>query len=157
SITLIASAVGWAPTGLWFPPLIETLIALSIVYMAFENIVGARLERRWLIAFGFGVVHGFGFLFILRESLQFARSHLATSLVSFNLGVELGQVAVLAVAMPALAFFYRFVVAEKMGVIILSALVAHTAWHWMLERAAVLRGYQFSPVVFDLAFFAGVL
>ena len=74
SITLFASALGFAPTGLWFPPLIEVLIALSIVYMAFENIVGPRLERRWLIAFGFGLVHGFGFSFALRESLQ--RSHL---------------------------------------------------------------------------------
>ena len=47
SITLISSAFGLAPNVLWFPPLIETLIALSIVYMAFENIVGARLEHRW--------------------------------------------------------------------------------------------------------------
>jgi hypothetical protein len=61
SITLIASAAGLAPDALWFPPLIETLIALSIVYMAFENIVGAKVERRWIIAFAFGLVHGFGF------------------------------------------------------------------------------------------------
>ena len=81
SITLIASAAGFAPDALWFPPLIEVLIALSIVYMALENIVGAKLERRWLIAFGFGLVHGFGFSFALRESLQFAGTHLATSLV----------------------------------------------------------------------------
>ena len=84
SITLIASASGLAPDALWFPPLIEVLIALSIVYMALENIVGAKLERRWLIAFGFGLVHGFGFSFALRESMQFAGRHLAASLVSFN-------------------------------------------------------------------------
>ena len=52
--------------------LVETLIAASIVYMALENIVGARLHRRWLVAFAFGLVHGFGFSFVLRESLQFA-------------------------------------------------------------------------------------
>src|SRR5439155_21215780 len=103
SITLIASAAGYAPSALWFPPLIEVLIALSIVYMALENIVGARLERRWLIAFGFGLVHGFGFAFALRQSLQFAGSHLATSLVSFNVGVEIGQLFVLAIALPVLA------------------------------------------------------
>jgi hypothetical protein len=57
SITLIAAATGLAPDALWFPPLIETLIALSIVFMAFENIVGAKLHRRWMIAFGFGLVH----------------------------------------------------------------------------------------------------
>jgi len=55
SITLLASALGMAPDALWFAPLIETLIALSIVYMAFENIVGPKLEQRWLITFGFGL------------------------------------------------------------------------------------------------------
>jgi len=143
SITLVASAVGMSPDGLWFPPLIEVLIALSIVYMAIENIVGPKLERRWLIAFGFGLVHGFGFSFALRESMQFAGSHLATSLVSFNIGVELGQLFVLALTIPALTLLFRRVVAERMGTIILSALVAHTAWHWMVDRFAVLRQYQF--------------
>src|SRR5262245_58415340 len=88
SITLIASAYNLAPQALWFPPLIETLIAISIVYMALENIVGSGGERRlqlslrpnlqyrWMIAFGFGLVHGFGFSFALRETLQFAGSHL---------------------------------------------------------------------------------
>jgi HupE / UreJ protein len=66
SLTLIASAFGLAPDALWFPPLVETLIALSIVYMALENIVAPRLGRRWMIAFGFGLVHGFGFAFALR-------------------------------------------------------------------------------------------
>ena len=55
SVTLIASAYGMAPDSLWFPPLIETLIAISIVYMAFENIVGAKLQRRWMVTFGFGL------------------------------------------------------------------------------------------------------
>ena len=142
SITLIASAAGFAPDALWFPPLIEVLIAASIVYMALENIIGAKLERRWLVAFGFGLVHGFGFSFALRESLQFAGSHLATSLVSFNIGVELGQLAVLAVAVPALNWVFSHAVQERIGTIILSAFVAHTAWHWMLDRGAVLARYH---------------
>ena len=152
SITLIASASGLAPDALWFPPLIEVLIALSIVYMAFENIVGARVERRWIIAFAFGLVHGFGFAFILRQSLQFAGSHLATSLVAFNVGVELGQMFVLAIAIPALALLFRYVVAERMGTILLSALVAHTAWHWMLDRGAVLRQYELAWPTMDAVF-----
>ena len=115
SVTLIASAFDMAPGALWFPPLIETLIAVSIVYMAFENIVGAAragdaggsrdrraLERRWVVAFGFGLVHGFGFSFALRESLQFAGAHLLTSLLAFNVGVELGQLLVLVILVPAL-------------------------------------------------------
>ena len=155
SITLIASAYGVAPDALWFPPLIETLIAVSIVYMAFENIVGTSSHRRWMIAFGFGLVHGFGFSFALREKLQFAGSHLATSLLSFNIGVELGQLLVLILLIPALQALFRFVVAERMGTIILSALVAHTGWHWMLERGAILGRFQ--PPALDAAFLAGAL
>src|SRR5439155_17417413 len=143
SITLIASAYDLGPSSLWFPPLIETLIAISIVYMALENIVGSpgerRLQRRWMIAFGFGLVHGFGFSFALRQTLQFAGSHLLASLVSFNVGVELGQLLVLVLLIPMLELLLRFVVAERTGTIILSALVAHTGWHWMTERADKLR------------------
>jgi len=150
SISLIASAFGFVPDALWFPPLIETLIAVTIVYMALENIVyaalgksGADVGRRWIIAFAFGVIHGFGFSFALRESLQFAGDHLLTALFAFNLGVEIGQVAVLLVLVPALNLLFAYVLPERLGIIILSALVAHTAWHWMLERAGELAKFPF--------------
>ena len=150
SITLIASAYNFAPEALWFPPLIETLIAISIVYMAIENIVGSRhqrrLQHRWIIAFGFGLIHGFGFSFALRETLQFAGSHLLTSLLSFNLGVELGQLLVLALLIPVLHILFRFVVAERIGTIILSALVAHTGWHWMIDRGSQLGQFRWQAI-----------
>jgi len=143
SITLIASAYNLAPDALWFPPLIETLIAVSIVYMALENIVGgSTVHKRWLIAFGFGLVHGFGFSFALRETLQFAGTHMLASLLSFNVGVELGQLLVLLIMIPALDLLFAHVVAERMGTIILSALVAHTAWHWMVDRYAIFRRFH---------------
>lgn len=155
SITLIASAYNFAPDFLWFPPLIEVLIAASIVYMALENIVGAgSVQRRWMIAFGFGLVHGFGFSFALRQTLQFAGSHLLTSLLSFNVGVELGQLLVLILLIPVLQFFFRYAVAERMGTIILSAIVAHTAWHWMLDRGSVLRQFRFEWPALDAALLA---
>jgi hypothetical protein len=157
SITLIASAYNLAPDALWFPPLIETLIAVSIVYMALENIVSPQLKRRWLITFAFGLVHGFGFSFALRQTLQFAGSHLLTSLLSFNVGVELGQLLVLVVLIPALGLLFRFVVAERLGTIILSTLVAHTAWHWMTERFGVLRQFRFEWPAFDAAFWAAAM
>jgi hypothetical protein len=173
SVTLIASARGLAPDALWFPPLVEALIALSIVYMAMENIVAAAAargpgrtaaepaapfsRRRWLIAFGFGLVHGFGFSFALRETLQLAGSHVLTSLVAFNVGVELGQLAVLLVLVPALGLLFRFVVVERVGTIVLSALVAHTGWHWMVERGALLRQYRFEWPAFDLLLLAAAL
>ena len=172
SVTLIASAWNAGPNGLWFPPLVETLIAASIVYMALENIVLAARDpstplragrrpsdgagrRRWIMAFAFGLVHGLGFSFALRESLQFAGSHLLTSLVSFNAGVELGQLLVLALMVPALHLLFRVVVAERIGAIVLSAFVAHTAWHWTADRWGTLQ--QFGWPAFDAAGLAALL
>ena len=158
SITLIASAYNFAPDALWFPPLIEMLIAVSIVYMALENIVGTEtVHRRWMIAFGFGLVHGFGFSFALRQTLQFAGAHMLTSLLSFNIGVELGQLLVLVILIPALELLFRHFVAERMGTIILSALVTHTAWHWMVERWEVFSRYRIQWPTLNAAFLASAM
>jgi hypothetical protein len=143
SITLIASAMDLAPDALWFPPLVETLIAASIVYMAIENVVATpSMSRRCALAFGFGLVHGFGFSFVLKETLQFAGAHLLTSLLSFNVGVELGQLVAIAVLVPAVQLLFRFLIAERMGTIVLSVLVGHTAWHWMTDRWSALSEFQ---------------
>jgi hypothetical protein len=157
SITLFASAYDLAPDALWFPPLIETLIAASIFYMALENIVGASIQRRWLLTFVFGLVHGVGFSFALKQTLQFAGSHLLTSLLAFNFGVEMGQLLVLVILIPALGLLFRYVVAERVGTIILSGIVAHKAWHWMTERGEVLAQYQLTWPEPTPAFFADVL
>jgi hypothetical protein len=155
SITLIAAAFGFVPDALWFPPLIELMIALTIIYMALENIVGSNIQRRWIITFAFGLVHGFGFSFALSDSLQFAGDHLVTSLLAFNLGVEIGQLAVLIVLLPLLALLFKHAWAEKIGIIILSALVAHTGWHWMLERFDALS--KFPTPKLDAAFVASAM
>jgi hypothetical protein len=140
SITLIAAALGFGPQALWFPALIETLIAASILYMALENVLGASLQRRWALALGFGLVHGFGFAYGLSELLQFAGSHLVTSLLAFNVGVELGQLLVLLLLIPSLNLLYKHI-NEKTLTIILSLVVGHTAWHWMLERGERLAKF----------------
>ncbi|HZW59268.1 MAG TPA: HupE/UreJ family protein [Woeseiaceae bacterium] len=155
SITLIGSALGAVPQAAWFPALIESLIAVSIVYMALENIVGARWERRWAIAFGFGLVHGYGFSFALSETLQFAGSHLLTSLLGFNLGVELGQLLVILIVVPLLNLVFRAGLPERMGTIVLSAILAHSGWHWMSERFARLSAYSFTWPQPDAATLAG--
>jgi hypothetical protein len=96
------------------------------------------------------LVHGFGFSFALRQTLQFAGSHLLASLLSFNVGVELGQLLVLVLLIPLLHVFFRFAVAERTGTIILSALVAHTGWHWMIDRGERLRQFPFAwPLLTD--------
>ena len=138
SFTLIGSAFDLVPAGSWFPPLVETTIAASIVFMALENIMGVDFSRRMLVTGLFGLVHGFGFAYGLQENLQFAGTHLLVSLFAFNIGIELGQLSVLAIMLPSLLMVRRYVLPGKVGMIILSALVALTGWQWMIERGSVL-------------------
>jgi hypothetical protein len=105
-----------------------------------------------MIAFGFGLVHGFGFSFALSESLQFAGRHLLTSLLAFNVGVELGQLVVLAIVVPVLGFLFKKWLPEVMGVVLLSALIANTGWDWFLERGGALIRYDFVAPVWDRVF-----
>jgi hypothetical protein len=157
SITLISSAFGFTPTALWFPSLIETLIALSIVYMAVENMLGAKLHRRWWIVFCFGLVHGFGFSFILADRMQFAGSHLLSALLAFNVGVELGQLLVLVIVVPLLRLAFARLPSEKVGLIVFSVIPAHSAWHWLTERGGELLQYRWEWPTLDAAFLAAAM
>src|SRR5215831_16497318 len=155
SFTLIGSAFHLAPGGAWFPPFVEMSIAASIVYMALENIMGIDFARRMLITGMFGLIHGFGFSYGLQENLQFAGTHLLVSLFAFNIGIEIGQLLVLAFMLPALLVVRRYVFPGRVGMIILSALVALTGWEWMLERGKALATVQWpSPSVAGLAILA---
>jgi hypothetical protein len=138
SVTLIGTAYNLAPIGAWFPPFIEAAIAGSIFYMAIENIIGANVNQRWIITGLFGLVHGFGFADVLKDQLQFAGSNLLVSLLSFNVGIEIGQLAVLCVFVPALALLLRGRMSGRMGIIVLSAIIANIAWQWMMERGGAL-------------------
>lgn len=138
SFTLLGSALGLAPAGRWFPPFVEAAIAASIVFMALENIIGVRIERRLLVTGLFGMVHGFGFSYGLQQSLQYAGTHLVVSLFAFNVGIELGQLLALSLMLPALALLRRHLLPGRVGMVILSAIVAETGWRWMLDRAETL-------------------
>jgi len=146
SLTLGAAVLGVAPGGLWFPPLVEVLIAASIVWLAIENIVlpEDRLASRWPVAFVFGLVHGFGFSFALADTLQYAGGNLVSALLAFNTGVELGQIAVLAAALPLLWVVRRYAGAgrERLVTVVGSVLVAHSAWHWMTDRGEALAAHR---------------
>ena len=144
-----------------FPPLIAALIALSTVYLGLENIVqaarphgagerrhGDDLNRRWKLAFGFGLLHGYAYATALREMLQYAGEHLLTALMAFNAGVGIAQIALLVVFVPALGLVLRRVVADWLGIIILSTFA--TAWDWMLERGKQLA--RFPMPSFDATF-----
>jgi len=152
SITLIASAYNLAPDALWFPVFFETLIALSIVYLAIESIVeGTAAQNRWMLAAGFGLVYGFGFSFALRQALQFGGAHVLASILSFNLGIELAQAVALLLFVPMLKLFFSLRIPERIGTIFLAALAAHAGWHRMLDRAKWLRSAQFQWPVVDPA------
>jgi hypothetical protein len=156
SITLAAAMLNLVPTGLWFPPFVELAIAVSILYMALENVLRPSLGRRWLVAFVFGLVHGFGFSFALQDTMQFAGDHLATSLLGFNLGIEAGQILVLLAVVPVLRFLSGKVRPDVLR-IVLSALIAHSAWHWSVERWEAFSAYSVPPPVLDAAFAADLM
>jgi hydrogenase/urease accessory protein HupE len=100
--------LGVAALGLWSPPsrIVEPLIALSIAYVGIENLFMKDPGRRWRITFPFGLIHGFGFASALRE-LDLPSREVPVALVSFNVGVEVGQLAVLALALPILVWVRR--------------------------------------------------
>ena len=103
SATLSLATFGVLEPTVWA---VEAAIALSIAYVGVENLASTSLRHRWRIAFVFGLIHGFGFANILRD-MELPRSSLALSLVTFNAGVEVGQVAIVAVLWPALCFLQR--------------------------------------------------
>lgn len=144
----VAEAITLSPSSnlsvdtLWFQPLIGLLIAISIIYMAIENAMGAGLSRRWMIAFGFGLLLGFHFSFGLRPALQFAGAHAMTSLVSFGAGVAAGQILVLLILAPAVYVLTRLL-GERAATFLLSLVAGHIAWHWMVDRGTLLSRYPF--------------
>jgi hypothetical protein len=158
SLTFVAAAAyHMAPDDLWFQPLIATIIPLSIFYVAIENILGARVERRWLVALIFGLAYGFSFAASLQTMLQFAGSHPTVSILAFSAGIDAGLVAVLLLVVPGLVLLFRFVAEERIGTIVLSAIVAHTAWHSLASRYSDLRKYPIHWPDFNLLLLASVL
>jgi hydrogenase/urease accessory protein HupE len=133
SFTLALAALDvFAPS----PRLVEPLIAASIVYVGVENLWALRTSRaasalrhRWMITFAFGLVHGFGFASVLRE-LELPRAVLATGLVSFNLGVEVGQVAIVLLAVPLLRRLRKLPAFSPA----LSACVSVLGAFWLVQR-----------------------
>ena len=130
SITLSLAALGLVAVP---SAIVEPLIAASIVWVAVENLVApAGAGRRWLIAGLFGLIHGLGFASALIE-LDLTRETLVRALVGFNLGVELGQLVFVAVALPPLVWASRPGRLPRLPQI-LSVIVALIGVVWLVER-----------------------
>lgn len=120
--------------------LVEPLIAASILFVGGENLArrGAEPKGRGAVAFGFGLIHGFGFANVLRDlGVGSSGSGVAIPLLGFNLGVELGQLAVAVLALPLLWQLRKSSAFERVGVPILSGLVAAVGLYWLLERTVL--------------------
>lgn len=114
--------------------LVESTIALSVVVAALNNLRGTIERRRWVMAFVFGLIHGFGFASVLAD-LGLPQGALVLALVGFNLGVEVGQMAIVIAFVP-IAFWLRTTLFYRKGVLTVgSVLVALIAGWWFIQRA----------------------
>jgi hypothetical protein len=113
--------------------LVETGIAATIVYAAVQNLRGAPTERRWLLTFLFGLIHGFGFANVLGE-MNLPATGLVRCLLSFNVGVELGQLAFVAATLPLVLWFRRRG-HDRRTVVVASAFLALFGTAWFADRA----------------------
>lgn len=89
------------------PSIVEPLIALTVIYVALENVVRKDIRRRWIWTFVFGLIHGLGFVGALKL-ITVSQSELVLSLASFNIGIELGQLLVVAIALVVLRYINRY-------------------------------------------------
>jgi hydrogenase/urease accessory protein HupE len=129
SITLTLAVLGIADLP---SRIVESLIALSICYVALENIFRKQITYRWAVTFFFGLIHGLGFATILRE-MSLPKSHLAIALVNFNVGIELIQLLLVLIIVPILMKFqgrmnYRKVINSGSVIIFLLGFV------WLIQR-----------------------
>ena len=131
SITLSLAALGIVSLP---SRLVESAIALSVVLAALNNIWPVVYEKRWVIAFCFGLVHGFGFASVLAD-LGLPQESLLIALVAFNLGVELGQLAIVGVFLPAAYTLRATGLYRRLVFVQGSAAIALIAMLWLTQRA----------------------
>jgi hypothetical protein len=129
SVTLSVAALGLFTPVPWT---IEAAIALSVAYVGIENLFLKDVRHRWKLTFAFGLIHGFGFANVLRE-MHLPPDALALGLFTFNLGVEIGQVIIVALMWPALKLLERQPF-RPVVVRVASMLIAAVGLFWFFER-----------------------
>jgi hypothetical protein len=137
SLSLIAASLGWVRLP---GRLVESLIAVSILYTAIENLVRPDVRWRFALTFGFGLMHGLGFASVLAVLLP--PDHVIAPLLGFNLGVEIGQLVIVATALPLVWLAARELGAERYrrgAMPVLSVALAALAIKWLIERAFAVK------------------
>ena len=114
--------------------LVEPIIAVSIIYVGLENIFKTEQKKRWLIAYIFGLVHGLGFASVLQEIGIGEGISAVMPLLSFNLGVEIGQFAIILLVLPILWKLNKYTFYKQKFVPICSVLIAIAGLYWLIER-----------------------
>jgi len=139
SITLSLAALGWVnlPTRL-----VESAIAASVVLAAFNNLMPFFAERGWMVAFAFGLIHGFGFANALRD-LGLRNGELAATLCGFNLGVEIGQLAMVTLFLPLAWSFRRMLFYRRVVLQAGSVAIILVATLWFAERVGDFKWLPF--------------
>jgi hydrogenase/urease accessory protein HupE len=132
SLTLALATLGLVNIS---PAIVEPLIAVSIVFVGLENLFKRRLAARWLVTFGFGLIHGLGFAATLRElGIGTLGARAALPLLSFNLGVELAQIAIAALVLPLVWRLEKRPSFALKHVPALSLLITFAGIYWFLTR-----------------------
>ncbi|WP_050605528.1 HupE/UreJ family protein [Ruegeria sp. 6PALISEP08] len=140
TVTLILGFFGFAPSGVWFIPTVELAIAVSIIYAAVMAVRPPQRGHRDLKAFaitsGIGLLHGFGFSFMLHQILRVDAPNVWHSLLAFNVGVEAGQVMIVLLVWPLVLFLRkqpgRIWTGSRAAVAVCASLIAMV---WVVKRA----------------------
>jgi hypothetical protein len=131
SITLGISVLGFLVPN---SNIIEPLIALSIAYVGIENFIIKKFNKRWILTFLFGLIHGFGFAGALHE-ISLSTDQLPWVLLNFNLGVEMGQVLVILMVFPILAWFRKSLWFNSSGIATLNMSLIVIGSYWFIDRS----------------------
>jgi hypothetical protein len=134
ALTLTASAVGAVASTRWLGEIAGVVEAAATLLLAVANLGAPSVQRRWLLAGVVGSLGGFGLGVSFAELRQFAGSHAAVALFSFDIAAVIGELVAAAVAWAAMRLLGR-AIGERLGLVVISAILGHQAWHWMLERA----------------------
>ena len=120
--------------------IVEPAIAASIMFVAMENFFSRNIDRRWRVTFAFGLIHGFGFAGALQE-FGLPANAVVTALAAFNIGVEIGQVAIVSIVVPALIALDRLLATDRAKPVSatslvygLSALITLLGGYWLVTR-----------------------